>query len=44
LFSITSVGTTVIVTDEMVGDHFDPALLATPTSQAGADQLASLDR
>jgi lipoprotein-anchoring transpeptidase ErfK/SrfK len=44
LFSITSVGTTVIVTDEMVGDHFDPALLATETSQANQTQLASLDR
>jgi hypothetical protein len=44
LFSITSVGTTVIVTDQMVGDHFDPALMETEASQANEAQLASLSR
>lgn len=44
LFSITSVGTNVIVTDQMVGDHFDPTLLETEASQANQAQLASLDR
>lgn len=44
LFSITSVGTNVVVTDQMVGDHFDPALLQTDAMQANQAQLASLDR
>jgi len=44
LFSITTVGTNVIVTDQMVGDHFDPALLDTEASQANQAQLASLAR
>ncbi|HJO66480.1 MAG TPA: L,D-transpeptidase family protein [Sphingomonas sanguinis] len=44
LFSITSVGTNVIVTDQMVGDHFDPSLLETEASQANQAQLASLTR
>ncbi|MDR6113961.1 MULTISPECIES: L,D-transpeptidase family protein [unclassified Sphingomonas] len=44
LFSITTVGTNVIVTDQMVGDHLDPALLDTEASQANQAQLASLAR
>jgi len=44
LFSITSVGTNVIVTDQMVGDHLDPTLLETEASQANQAQLASLER
>ena len=44
LFSITTVGTNVIVTDQMVGDHLDPALLDTEASQANQAQLASLER
>ena len=44
LFSITSVGTNVVVTDQMVGDHFDPALLQTDAMQANPAMLASLDR
>ncbi len=44
LFSITSVGTNVIVTDQMVGDHLDPMLLETEASQANQAQLASLSR
>ena len=44
LFAVTSVGTTVIVTDQMVGDHFDPALLETETMQANRTQMASLER
>ncbi len=44
LFSITSVGTNVVVTDQMVGDHFDPSLLETEASQANQAQLASLTR
>jgi lipoprotein-anchoring transpeptidase ErfK/SrfK len=44
LFSITSVGTNVIVTDQMVGDHFDPMLLETEASQANQAQLASLSQ
>ena len=44
LFSVTSVGTTVVVTDQMVGDHFDPALMETEASQANQAQLASLSR
>ncbi|MET3438190.1 L,D-transpeptidase family protein [Sphingomonas sp. 1185] len=44
LFSITTVGTNVIVTDQMVGDHLDPALLDTEASQANQAQLASLVR
>lgn len=44
LFSITSVGTNVIVTDQMVGDQFDPALMETEASQANQAQLASLAR
>jgi len=43
LFAVTSVGTTVIVTDQMVGDHFDPALLETETMQANQTQMASLE-
>lgn len=42
LFSITSVGTTVVVTDQMVGDHYDPALMQTEASLANQAQLASL--
>ncbi len=44
LFSITSVGTNVVVTDQMVGDHLDPMLLETEASQANQAQLASLSR
>ncbi len=44
LFSITSVGTNVVITDQMVGDHFDPSLLETEASQANQAQLASLTR
>lgn len=44
LFSVTSVGTNVIVTDQMVGDHLDPMLLETEASQANQAQLASLSR
>ncbi|MDT9127060.1 L,D-transpeptidase family protein, partial [Escherichia coli] len=44
LFSITSDGTNVVVTDQMVGDHFDPALLQTVAMQANQAQRASLDR
>ncbi len=44
LFSITSVGTNVVVTDQMVGDHFDPSLMETEASQANQAQLASLTR
>ncbi|MFN3774297.1 L,D-transpeptidase family protein [Sphingomonas parapaucimobilis] len=44
LFSITSVGTNVVVTDQMVGDHLDPTLLETEASQANQAQLASLER
>ena len=44
LVSVTSVGTNVIVTDQMVGDHFDPMLLETESSQANQAQLASLAR
>ena len=44
LFSVTSVGTKVIVTDQMVGDHLDPMLLETEASQANQAQLASLSR
>ena len=43
LFETTSVGTTVVVTDQMVGDHFDPMLLQTEASQANQAQLASLN-
>ncbi len=44
LFSVTSVGTNVIVTDQMVGDHLDPMLLETEASQANQAQLVSLSR
>ncbi|WP_343528715.1 L,D-transpeptidase family protein [Sphingomonas sp.] len=44
LFSVTSVGTNVIVTDQMVGDHIDPAMLETEASRANEAQLASLER
>ena len=44
LFATTTVGTTVIVTDQMVGDHFDPALLETETMRANRTQMASLER
>lgn len=44
LFSVTSVGTNVIVTDQMVGDHLDPMMLETEASQANQAQLASLSR
>ena len=44
LFSVTSVGTNVIVTDQMVGDHLDPMMLETEVSQTNQAQLASLSR
>lgn len=44
LFGITSIGTTVVVTDQAVGSGpLDPALLQTDASRANAEQLASLN-
>ncbi|MET4897211.1 L,D-transpeptidase family protein [Sphingomonadaceae bacterium jetA1] len=41
LFAITAIGTNVVVTDEMVGEHLDPMLLQTDAMRANQTQLAS---
>lgn len=42
LFEVTGLGTTVVVTDQVVDGQFDPELLRTETSRANDAQLATV--
>lgn len=45
LFGVTTLGTTVVITDEaVVGDRLDRSLLQTDSARANAAQIAALDR